>query len=447
MPPSGKFKYISFKTLGDGRRGYFVQYKGCSIGGAHKTLAAAKETLREELGLGSIHDLPIRAAFRPHPRGKDLKSGFRGVSYHKPIKAWVANCITIGKTYPTAEAAAEALRRHVNEQEGSFQGGATGSTVVTTQGRKRKAPPPAVQRPVRRGRLAKPNVEEVLRRTRCLVKYGEAAGPKVGYGVDDLLSSMDHAKKAKGMYEMEPAMQPLSLQSKYRPVKDFYWDAWCGLPKNLRCTPAAKLTTRARAERVRQVLQGTAKALRTSPWSALYPAACNRHRERESGPIHVLKTFGIIERPARGVPSFVLREAADKDEPDDGSRWSLVTSPAKVETGLQQTESFILAWDDAIRQTPPGAPANCAGYLERVTAITTVFRRHSAPRLTAGYLGCWTARAYVRDLMTASGILNLEVGQCTVNGDLPSPGWLFCRPVFLSLRDLIECVIIVRPNC
>ena len=164
---------------------------------------------------------------------------------------------------------------------------------------------------------ASKSCKQVLKRWRFLVEYGEPPAQKRRRHVnalaqsrypDDALSSADHSKTSKELYTMEPSVQPLNLQLKYRPVKDVFVKValrrWREHP-NIHLERVIRqelvhdyhIREEARARWLRIVLVDMVNELKAEPFPATYQRNCNRWRERESGPLRVLEDLRIIMKP------------------------------------------------------------------------------------------------------------------------------------------------------
>ena len=288
--PRSRWKYLSYDTKHDGRKGWKVQYGGKQLISLAK-FPAAKACLQNLLvqkGVIRRNDpLPPRVEFRKKATKQSKTQGvcldqarglYRGVSfsvgYHRKESDVVAAVKTAVRKHPADECSENAHCSMHGEPKNSSLSAA-----------------------------------ELRRRLPLLIAWGELPSKSLinSNFPEDVVSAMRHARSSAKLYVIEPCARPLSLQMKYEPMKEAFRAA--GVQSSQE-HPKVLLAVRmphnrsedysimpaARARRLRSVLVAMVKHLSQHPWPAEYQMNCNRYRERESGPLRVLHDLMIIKK-------------------------------------------------------------------------------------------------------------------------------------------------------
>lgn len=395
--PERKWKYLSYESKVDGREGWKVQYDGIqymSLGNLSDAKTCLHALLVKKGVIAASDALPVRAKFRT-PATKASKT--RGVVLDKGSGQYRGVAFAVGY-HATEEDAAAAVRAAIRKRPAAT---GSGEVALSRHGEARSD-------------KAGISAAELRQRVPCLVAWGEPPLKmwKRNNFPEDIASAARHATISASLYKTEPSTRPLSLQFKYEPVKEAFRTA--GI-KRMREHPRVLLAVSvpngcaddyvtkpdARARWLRLVLVATVQHLAKHPWPAEYQANCNRNRERDSGPLRVLHELLVIEKPKNKRE----RDAAfylNAGHSEEHLKWILVDTEDRVKESHSRLTAFIATWDP-VAAVLSEAPVTCLEYKQCMVRGLSVLAEGNAFRLRGDYLGPWTIRAYLVDLMFAEG--------------------------------------------
>ena len=437
-------QHVSLERKNDGRSGYRLPYGGPQLVSLVTTAQAEACTTA-----------PLRILGRIGPgEGAPLKLRFSQA-------ATLPSGVTEVACQTDAEVARGALEKPIGDATSGRRGGGPRLSLGAGSDEQRWGDDVCVSVPLRSAKVEKPIAgvsndrrgrdarlsrlgsqvgvvprkpcEEVLRRWRFLTEYGEPPPQKRPRVVaelqnsrypDDALSSADHSRASQSLYALEPSVQPINLQLKYRPVKDaFVTAAWNRLHEHPRevledvmrkeLLADYHIAEEARARWLRSVLVDVVEWLAARPYAAAYQRHCNRWRERESGPLCVLEDLLIIKKPKNLVgagvscpKSFYLNAGHNQAH----LAWSMVTEDILVSESRSRLTTFIKAWDRVAAEVWD-APATLSDYMRMYERVVGLLEKGDSYRLRGEYLAAWTARGYLMELVYGKGHMEVVVDE------------------------------------
>ena len=253
--------------------GYIVQVRGKTIGGFHKTYASAVETLRQAKGVTSSKMLPLKTKYRKEACLKGLRVPYLFCRR----KRWYSPQVPLGKTYPTAELAMQAVKK---SREGkTFLSKAKKRMKVEKSG------------PIPPGKLA--------HRVRCLLKF-TLKDPTKKWLPPDAAAAAYHRVASSNMYNCDVALHFISLLLKFGPWKDMLLECWqkgptWPTPGKRAHSPESRACEQVdfkqrielagkRSKALSKLLQSTAHGISCKPVQPEWGANANRHGSHFNGP-------------------------------------------------------------------------------------------------------------------------------------------------------------------
>jgi hypothetical protein len=254
--------------------GYIVQFGGKTIGGFHETYHDALHALREARGLASIKQLPLKTKFRKAAAIKGKRVPYLVLRK----KGWSCPKVPLGKTFATAKAAIQAVKK-------------------SKKGQRFLASAVKKMRPVKTGPLPP---RKLAHRIRCLARF-TLKDPKRKWLPADASASVDHRDLSSEMYHCDPALHFVSLLLKFRPWKDELLNAWRQLAawpsaearvQSSKPTPATQVgykqllvQAEARGRALQKLLILTARSVSKRPVKPEWGTNANRHGSHYRGPV------------------------------------------------------------------------------------------------------------------------------------------------------------------